>query len=372
VISDPASENAYAVLGLPRDADVAALRKAFRRLALERHPDAVADDRKQEATLAFARINEAYGILRDPERRRQYDALLDRGSAPPLGRDLGDASRFQSLAEILGEIRSLGFEGDEDELLRRVDPLFRDALRGALIADSSMREHVLELFHTRVETSAGIGAPDGPNDLGAALACTELRLVLLTRYIYPVSDTNMILKEVRRIALPFESLESLVLHETGRWRPQYKLEVRARSGERFVAGIKRSPISENGTFNGWLALSRWVSGARLRFSRLLFLAHLHGVETRVVASGSLGREASWVVLASLAPFAFMQLISAVFALAILNDRHGRTAEALGIWVTASLLGLAFGAPFLVAGLLAVARAWESERGRLTIRRAVLP
>jgi curved DNA-binding protein len=63
----------YQTLGVPRDADADAIKRAFRRLAREHHPDVARD--KAGAESRFKEINEAYEVLGDPERRRQYDAL---------------------------------------------------------------------------------------------------------------------------------------------------------------------------------------------------------------------------------------------------------------------------------------------------------
>ena len=62
----------YEVLGVPRDADEAAVKKAFRRLARELHPDVNAHD--PEAEEKFKEAAEAYEVLSDPVRRQQYDA----------------------------------------------------------------------------------------------------------------------------------------------------------------------------------------------------------------------------------------------------------------------------------------------------------
>ena len=72
----------YALLGLKPDADGAAIRAAYRTLAKQLHPDMADDD---EAALAsteqFVRIQEAYDVLRDPAKRRQYDEERSRLSA---------------------------------------------------------------------------------------------------------------------------------------------------------------------------------------------------------------------------------------------------------------------------------------------------
>ena len=61
----------YAILGVGRNADAQSIRKAFRKLARQYHPD-VAKDKKQ-AEERFKEINEAYEVLSDQEKRRRYD-----------------------------------------------------------------------------------------------------------------------------------------------------------------------------------------------------------------------------------------------------------------------------------------------------------
>lgn len=61
----------YAVLGVAKDAEKAAIRKAYRKLARQYHPDANAGDAKAEER--FKEISEAYDVLSDDKRRREYD-----------------------------------------------------------------------------------------------------------------------------------------------------------------------------------------------------------------------------------------------------------------------------------------------------------
>src|ERR1035437_2455481 len=61
----------YEVLGVERDAEEQQVKKAFRQLALELHPDVNAHDPDAEET--FKEAAEAYEILSDPERRATYD-----------------------------------------------------------------------------------------------------------------------------------------------------------------------------------------------------------------------------------------------------------------------------------------------------------
>jgi molecular chaperone DnaJ len=63
----------YIILGLARDATVADVKKAYRRLARRYHPDVNPGD--QRSAVHFREIAEAYAILSDPERRRRYDQV---------------------------------------------------------------------------------------------------------------------------------------------------------------------------------------------------------------------------------------------------------------------------------------------------------
>lgn len=78
----------YEVLGVSRDADAAEIKKAFKKLAREHHPDVAAD--KEAAEQKFKEINEAYEVLSDPAKRKKYDRLganWEHGSdfVPPPG-----------------------------------------------------------------------------------------------------------------------------------------------------------------------------------------------------------------------------------------------------------------------------------------------
>jgi len=70
----------YIVLGVPREATLADVKRAYRRLARRYHPDINPGD--DTAAAVFRRVAEAYEILSDPNRRRQYDAT---GSALAAG-----------------------------------------------------------------------------------------------------------------------------------------------------------------------------------------------------------------------------------------------------------------------------------------------
>ncbi len=92
----------YSVLGVARGASGAEIKRRYRALMREAHPDANAGD--PQATRKAARINRAFETLGHAERRREYDASLSRanGHAAAAGgsaRTRGDERKYAAWAE---------------------------------------------------------------------------------------------------------------------------------------------------------------------------------------------------------------------------------------------------------------------------------
>lgn len=63
----------YELLEVPQDADSAAIRRAFMKLAQQWHPDKAPDDEREAYENRFRRFSEAYEVLSDPVQRERYD-----------------------------------------------------------------------------------------------------------------------------------------------------------------------------------------------------------------------------------------------------------------------------------------------------------
>lgn len=104
-----AKRDYYEVLGVPRNADEAALKSAFRKLAMKYHPDKNPGD--DEAEKSFKEINEAYEALKDPQKRAAYDqfghAAFEGGGPGGRGAGAGFGQDFaSSMSDIFEDLFS--------------------------------------------------------------------------------------------------------------------------------------------------------------------------------------------------------------------------------------------------------------------------
>lgn len=90
----------YKVLGVSKDVSQDELKKAFRKLAMQYHPDR---NSAKEAEEKFKEINEAYAVLSDPDKRRQYDMFGAEGFGQRFSNDeIFSNFDFRSIFEDMG------------------------------------------------------------------------------------------------------------------------------------------------------------------------------------------------------------------------------------------------------------------------------
>ncbi len=116
------ADDHYSVLGVARDASADQIKKAYRRLARELHPDANPGDAASEAR--FRAATEAYEVLSDPERRARYDQF---GSADPGVGDLFGGGGF-------GDLFDAFFGGERGGGGRR-GPVAGPDIQGTIVID---------------------------------------------------------------------------------------------------------------------------------------------------------------------------------------------------------------------------------------------
>ncbi len=147
----------YDTLGVPTSASAADIKKAYRKLARQHHPDSGGDETR------FKEVQTAYDVLSDPEKRKQYDAFGStngRGGGGPAG------AQFQDFDFDLGDLLGGLFGGRAGRAQRgpapergadleaQVSISFDDSLRGAEV-------RVPVEVETACHTCGGSGAEPG-------------------------------------------------------------------------------------------------------------------------------------------------------------------------------------------------------------------
>lgn len=129
------SKDFYEVLGVPRDAAEADIKKAYRKMARKYHPDVNQDDPGTEAK--FREATRAYEILSDPAKRRQYDQFGDVGGrqgagGAGFGTDFGFENIFDMFFGDFGSSAANGRSATQAgaDLLVRVNVSLEEAASG--------------------------------------------------------------------------------------------------------------------------------------------------------------------------------------------------------------------------------------------------
>jgi DnaJ-class molecular chaperone len=113
-------KNYYQILGVAKNASDAEIKKAYRKLAMQYHPDRNPSNEKW-ANAKFKEINEAYGVLGDPEKRRQYDQF---GTAGDMGDIFSSPFTRTTFQDMMKDFGGAGLRFDF------LDDIFGDFLKG--------------------------------------------------------------------------------------------------------------------------------------------------------------------------------------------------------------------------------------------------
>ena len=164
----------YDTLGVPKSATDDEIKKAYRKLARQLHPDRNPDDAAAEER--FKDVQTAYDLLSDPEKRQRYDRYGAAGAAPGPGQGPFQGGRFEDvdLSDILGGFGSIFGRGSQrsarprpergGDLESRVRVSFEDALEGVQV-------RVPVEVETACHVCAGTGAEPGT----APVTCPECK-----------------------------------------------------------------------------------------------------------------------------------------------------------------------------------------------------
>ncbi len=107
----------YEILGIPKNASAEDIKSAFRKLARQYHPDV---SKEADAEEKFKEINEAYGVLSDPQKRARYDQFGRQGLGDMGGVNMHDYTMdFNDLVEELFGSFGFGFGGSGGARSRR-------------------------------------------------------------------------------------------------------------------------------------------------------------------------------------------------------------------------------------------------------------
>ena len=163
------SKDFYATLGVPKNADQATIKKAYRRLARDLHPDRHPGDAALEKR--FKEVGEAYNVLSDTTQRQQYDAIRTMGGGGPRFQAGGPGSagfedvmsgmfgggnvRAQGFEDLLGNIFGGGRQGPAkgSDVAAATEVTFRQAAQGDTLT--------LNLGNRQVTTRLPVGVKDG-------------------------------------------------------------------------------------------------------------------------------------------------------------------------------------------------------------------
>ena len=159
-----AERDYYEILGVSHDASADDLKRAYRRLALQFHPDRNPGDKSAEEK--FKEAAEAYAVLSDPGKRERFDRFGREGLGGQPGFSGFDQEVFGDFGDILGNLFGFGniFGGRPPGAARRTGP----TLRSRDLVRAGGRRHRSPDRRSRAWTAAPTAAGPGPSEKTAS------------------------------------------------------------------------------------------------------------------------------------------------------------------------------------------------------------
>ena len=249
----------YEVLGVDKNADDAALKKAYRKLAKKYHPDVNPGDKDAEAK--FKEATEAYTILSDPEKRRQYDqfghAAFENGGGGAGGFggfDFNSADMGDIFGDIFGDLFGGGFGGGRSRgranngpmrganLRARVNITFEEAVFGC--------EKELEItLKDECSTCHGTGAKPGTSPVTCPKCNGEGQIVYTQQSMFGMVRNVQVCPECQGSGKVIKE-KCTSCHGTGYTSSRKKIQVTVPAGIDNGQSIRIREKGEPGTNGG--------------------------------------------------------------------------------------------------------------------------
>ena len=144
-----AKQDYYAILGVERGASAEEMKKAYRKLAMQYHPDRNPGDAKSEAK--FKELNEAYDVLKDDQKRSAYDryghAAFENGG-PGAGGGAGGFGFEGGLGDIFEQMFGGGRRGGGERAQAGADIRAQVEIDLATAEEAGARDALTEAFET--------------------------------------------------------------------------------------------------------------------------------------------------------------------------------------------------------------------------------
>jgi curved DNA-binding protein len=145
-----AHKDYYRILGLSNGASTDAIKKAYRKMAMQYHPDRN-NGREEWANDKFKEINEAFSVLGDPKKRLQYDHF---GTAGNIGDIFGSQATQATFEDLLKDFNGAGLGFDF------LDNIFGDNFRDRGFTFQTFKKGFSESGGLKFETQGGINLDD--------------------------------------------------------------------------------------------------------------------------------------------------------------------------------------------------------------------